>query len=221
MGRYKMKYQDNLELQDIQAVDVFLENRKTRTYVGRLRHGKSEGSYVFEYSKKYLYSNRSIPLGPDIPLIKKRHEKENLFKSFNDRIPSSKNPAYRVYCKTAGILPTERNQIILLATIGRRGPSSFVFEPVYKEMSEERDLGVFRKNLGLTIREFAEVFGFSTKTIHNIEINKGAAGESIKRLKMLVEFPEVSINQLLRNGGVLSEDKKMEAIQYLERCIQK
>ncbi|MCK5081361.1 MAG: HipA N-terminal domain-containing protein [Spirochaetes bacterium] len=214
-----MKYQNDLNPQDIRALDVFLENRKTRTYVGRLRHGKSEGSYVFEYSQKYLYSARAIPVGPDIPLIKKRYKKDSLFRSFNDRIPFSKNPSYKVYCKKARVLVTEKNQIILLATIGRRGPSSFVFEPVYKEIRQEGDLGVFRKNLGLTIREFSEVFDFSTKTVHNIESNKIASGEPNKRLKILVEFPEVSINQLLRNGGVLSEEKRMKAIQYLEGLI--
>ena len=48
-----------------------------------------------------------------------------------DRIPSKENPAYPDYCKSQGISVNETNPIILLIAIGKRGPSTFIFEPVF------------------------------------------------------------------------------------------
>ena len=85
----------------IEAVDVYLEKRKTREYVGRLsREGKK---FIFIYNDSYLYKGRAIPLGPDLPLTKKKFISETLFPSFEDRIPSKRNPAYPEYCKMVGI----------------------------------------------------------------------------------------------------------------------
>ena len=54
----------------IEAVDVYLEKRKTREYVGRLsREGKK---FIFIYNDSYLYKGKAIPLGPDLPLTKKK-----------------------------------------------------------------------------------------------------------------------------------------------------
>lgn len=215
-----MEYINKIKPKYIKELDVFLEKRRTRVYAGRLKYGKERESFVFEYSEKYIYSTGAIPLGPDIPLTKRKHKSKSLFKSFNDRIPSSKNPSYNEYCKEAGISPGEDNQIILLATIGRRGPSSFVFEPVFQETISMEELKEFRKKLGLTIREFAAVFGFSTTTIYKIELGKDNVSEGTKRLKILIAFPHVSLNALMRNGGMLHENKKIYAIQYLESCIK-
>ena len=218
-----MSYLDKIKPGNIQALDVFLEKRKARWHVGTLCYSKDGERFVFEYSDKYIYSKSSIAIGPDIPLTRKKHRSESLFKSFNDRIPSSKNPSYVEYCAQAEISPNETNQIILLATIGRRGPSSFVFEPIYKETVSDEALVAFRKNLNLTVREFSSVFDFSTSTINKIEKqqDKNRGSEAAKRLTILLEFPDVSIYALKKKGGALHQDKKLAAIQYLEQLSKK
>ncbi len=209
------------ESKKIIGIDVFLESRKTRTYAGRLEEFKKNNTqeYVFTYNDKYIYSKSAIPLGPDIPLTKKTHRSQELFKSLNDRIPSSKNPSYEEYCKTMGISSKERNPIILLATIGRRGPSSFIFEPVYTDGYGSDDVKKFREQLGLTFREFSQVFDFSSTTIQTIEANKDKGKESLKRIELYDKFPEVALYEVMRRGGILHENKKKLVLEKLEERL--
>ncbi|MCB1107049.1 MAG: hypothetical protein KDK76_03020, partial [Chlamydiia bacterium] len=53
---------------------------------------------------------------------------KSLFVPFLERIPSKNNPSYPEYCQSVGISVDEENVFVLLSTIGRRGPSSFIFE---------------------------------------------------------------------------------------------
>ncbi len=48
-----------------------------------------------------------------------------------DRIPSRLNAAYPEYCESVGIRVDERNPMILLPSLGRRGPSDFIIERVF------------------------------------------------------------------------------------------
>ena len=121
----------------IKAVNVYLERKKTRQYAGQLT--KQNKKFVFEYDKAYRCSNYPIALGPDIPFTKKKHISSKLFPSFEDRIPSKRNPAYPEYCQSVGISPSEKNLLVLLSTIGRRGPSSFIFTPVFETQEFSRE----------------------------------------------------------------------------------
>src|SRR5690606_29078874 len=116
------------------------------------------------YQHSYLLKKNAIPLGPEFPLTQERFTSRKLFPSFEDRIPSKKNPAYPEYLHQFELDPEESDPIVLLSTIGRRGPSSFVFEPVRADAADRIDLATFRKSLGLTIREFAAVFDTSPGT---------------------------------------------------------
>lgn len=204
------------------AVDVYLEQRKTRVYVGRLEKfkRKKQEEYVFNYDDQYLYGKIDLMLGPDIPLIKKTHRSRFLFKSFNDRIPSSKNPSYEEYCKNVGISPKEKNQLILLATIGRRGPSSFVFEPVYQDDYLVEDVKAFREELGLSLRDFASVFDFSAKTIQSIETGKVTGKDSLKRIALYSKFPEVALYEVIKNGAALHDNKRSAVVKILKTKIK-
>src|SRR2546428_10963427 len=110
-------------------MDVYTEGRKRRLYVGDLSYSVEGDKYRFEYDESYLHSPSAIQLGPDLALDKKIHVSEpgKLFLSFADRLPDPSNPAYQEYCVSQGISVDEKNPIILLGTIGRRGPSTFVF----------------------------------------------------------------------------------------------
>ena len=197
------------------GVDVYLEFRKTMRFVGEFQ--KKDRHFVFSYDKFYLNQSSSIEIGPDLPLTKRVHKSKTLFKSFIDRIPSKRNPAYAEYCETVGISPTEKNEIVLLATIGRRGPSSFVFEPSYAPLVSDKERQDFRKSLNLTIREFAAVYDFSTKTLQKIEKGGLISRDSQKRMDTYILFPKVAIFDLMRNGGSLIIDKRIYALEKLEK----
>src|SRR5579872_66873 len=118
---------------DEYRLKIFHEGRKRRILVGELIYDKKKDRYELIYDKNYADSKKAIPIGPDLNLFKLHHQskKGELFPSFMDRIPDKSNPAYNDYCKAQGVSPAEKNPIILLGAIGKRGPSSFVFEPVY------------------------------------------------------------------------------------------
>lgn len=194
---------------EVSAVEVFLERRKSREKIGVLSRIKIDGKnhYEFIYNDEYLLKQKSIPLGPEFPLTQNKFLSRKLFPSFEDRIPSRKNPAYAEYCKSVGISVEETNPMVLLTTIGRKGPSSFVFEPRKYASSVKSDIADYRRKLGLTIREFAAVFGTSAASVQKIERNQPAGKELIKRLKIYLQFPEVARWEILNNRAQIHDDK--------------
>ena len=149
------------------GVDIFLEKRKTRLHVGVLE--KINGKLVFTYDEDYFKAKNIIPLGPEFPLTQKQFISERLFPSIEDRIPSQQNPAYPEYCELMGVDPKERDPFILLSTIGKKGPSSFIFSPIFERKILVEDVMKFRELLGLTTREFATVFEFSQASLNAFE----------------------------------------------------
>ena len=198
-----------------QAVDVYLEKHKTRIYVGKL---SKEGKYfVFTYNEAYRRGNHPVPLGPDLPLKKQTHRALALFPSLADKIPSKKNPAYKEYCQMAGISPLETNPFVLLAALGKKGPSSFVCVPVSKNTPfTAEDLKHFRKSLKLSLREFARVFDVSTASLYRVE-NKKTSGKNI--LKKIADYrhsPRLLKSKLQQTGSKIHEDKKT----FIEKALK-
>jgi HipA-like protein len=196
---YKTTYR--LDYTKVIGVKVFLENYSKRIFVGELK--QENDKYIFEYDKKYLNYQKAIPLGPELPLTKGYFESPKIFESFWDRIPSKDNSAYTDYCKQFNISPEEDKIMILLTTIGKQGPSSFVFEPIWSDSFSRKDLKSFRKTLGLSTRDFASSFGISQATIVRIENNKASGLEVLKFLEILYNFPEAAIYYIEKHGAVL------------------
>lgn len=198
-----------------EAIDVYLQHRKSREFVGRLTRENSK--YLFTYDDAYIYGRKAIPIGPDLPISSKVHTSvRKLFPSFEDRIPSKRNPAYKDYCKAVGIDPQEKDQMVLLGTLGQKGPSSFVFVPVFNDGFDKKSLEHFRKELKLTIREFAETFDFAPATIHRIETGESSGKDALKRMQIYFEFPETALFELKRSGFKINDDKRA----YVERVLQ-
>lgn len=198
----------------IEAVDVYLEKRKAREYVGRLSYENS--SFIFIYDDTYMYKNRSIPIGPDLPLVRKKFISESLFPSFEDRIPSRKNPAYHEYCNMVGIEYNEKDPLVLVATLGQKGPSSFIFSPVITTSITNDDVINFRKNLNLSIREFSDIFDFSPSTINRIEKKLTSGKDALKRLEIYFYFPEVALYEVNKNRFKINDEK----CKYVEDFLQ-
>lgn len=199
-------------LDKIIGIQVFLEKRKTRLFVGTLT--SIEGQFRFEYDKEYLNRRYAISLGPEMPLTRQRYQSKTLFIPFSDRIPSRENPAYPEYCEAMGISVEEDQPFILLSTIAHRGPSSFIFEPLYKETFSAKNLIHFRQSLELSVREFAWCFGFSESAITRIESDKSSGREILKRVQIYARHPEVALEMIHLYGGILhpTKRKKIEAL---------
>ncbi len=198
------------------AIAVFLEKRKTRQYVGKLHFLKKSNVFEFVYDDEYLYGKNTIPLGPELPLTKQVHRSSKLFPSLQDRIPSKENAAYPEYCQAAGIAVNENNPIALLATIGKRGPSSFVFEPFYEDRFSVKDLIDFRAELGLTTREFALCFDLTHTALMRIEKGHSSGRELLKRIEIYQRFPEVALSMIERHGGAINSEKRKKIVKLLK-----
>ena len=205
----------NYKTHNIVGVDVYVESRKTRRYVGRLTKelNDKQTRHVFRYDSKYLRASSSIPLGPELPLTKSEYSSTKLFPSFADRLPSPQNPAYNEYLEKFHLSSNEKDSLILLTTIGRAGPSSFIFEPVTKDKSQD-DLKNFRTELGLTVRDFSAAFDIASASVQRIE-NGTAGREVLKRIELYRRFPEVAIFEVNRNGSKLHETVKSRLIKKL------
>lgn len=199
--------QDNLKLCQ-EKLNIFHEGRKRRIFVGELVYSKEQGIYELIYNKSYAYSDTAIPLGPELDLFKLHHrsEKGKLFKSLLDRIPSKENPAYKDYCLSQNVSPDEKNPIILLGSIGKRGPSSFIFEPVYYSSFAKEDIKKFRDEIGLTQHDLAKILGISIATLARIETGISHDTNTIKRIEIFFKFPAVALWELKQTGGWLHSE---------------
>ena len=196
------------------AVDVYLQRRISREYVGQLKREK--GRFAFTYDERYRFSERAFALGPDLPLSKRVSKSRKLFPTFEDRIPLRSNPAYAEYCQWVGISPDERDPMVLLSTLGQKGPSSFIFAPARDTQFGRKDLIQFRQRLGLSIREFADLFDFGPATIHRIESGKSSGKDALKRIEIYCRFPRVALFELSRSGCKIGDRSKDRAVKALE-----
>lgn len=194
----------NLEI-DPNRLLIFHELKKRRIYVGELIYDTKIDMYKLIYDFNYINSKNAIPLAPELDLFKTVHTsgKGQLFSAFIDRIPERQNPAYADYCCSQGISIDETNPIILLGTIGSRGPSSFVFERTYKTKLSINDIIELRKELNITQHDLAEAFGISNVTLQKIESGASNDVKTIQLLQIYFTFPEVAIWQLHQTGGTV------------------
>ena len=214
--------QDNLKPSQ-EKLNIFHEGRKRRVFVGELIYNEETENYELIYDKNYAYSDTAIPLGPELDLFNLHHrsEKGKLFNSLLDRIPSKKNPAYKDYCASQGISPDEKNPIILLGSIGKRGPSSFIFEPVYLSSFTSKDIIKLRNKIGITQHDLACSLDVSIVTLARIETGTSYDTNTIKRIEVFFKFPDVALWQLKQTGGWLHSEVLTKLINYFNRMKSK
>ena len=203
----------------IVGVQVFLERKSDRLLVGILR--RVDDTFYFEYNNSYLNGKGVISLGPEMPLTRRSFQSKTLFVPFADRIPTRDNPAYVDYCHATGISLEESDPIILLTTVARRGPSSFIFEPLFEDSFSSKDCRDFRKMLGLTVKEFGVCFEFSPAAITRIELGQSSGREILKRAEVYVNYPQVALDQIKRHGGALHTQKRLKVESFFNSRSQK
>jgi DNA-binding XRE family transcriptional regulator len=203
---------------DQNRLKIFHEGRKRRILLGELIYDKEKDRYELIYNKNYARSKNAIPISPDLDLFKLHHqsEKGKLFPSFIDRIPDKANPAYNDYCKAQGISPDEKNPIILLGSIGKRGPSSFIFEPVYYSEFDSTDIIKLREQLQITQHDLAKALDISKTTLQRIEAGVSRDLNTLKYIQILLKFPEVALWQLKQTGNRVHKDVLTKLTKYFE-----
>lgn len=198
-------------------IHVYLEYATKRIYVGELK--KNIKGYTFTYDDRYLESDGAISVGAELDLFSKTHHSTELFSSFEDRIPSRSNPAYKDYVNHFGLSLEEENKMKLLMTIGKRGASSFVFEPVFEDAFDGASVKKFRTELGLSQVKFALIFDFAVATVQNLEMGKSSDTNTLRRIEIYEKFPQVAFFQIIKNRAKIHTSIFSDLIQlYDQKC---
>jgi len=200
------------------AVDVFLESRKTSEFVGKLTF--ENRNYVFEYNLQYILSSQAIELGPELPKTRRYFKQGKLFASLEDRIPERRNPAYVDYCRVTGIDPGETNKLVLLSSIGSRGPSSFVFEAEFQKYTS-LEAKKFRQKLGLSTRDFGHLMGVTQSSIVRLEKGQTTGREILKIIELVENCPRAFEYFFVKNKKYLHSKSQEKVFKILRADIKK
>ena len=107
---------------------------------------------------------------------------------------------------------------MVLLSAFRKGPSSFVLEPVFEKASfSSADLKKLRQDLKLSIREFADVFNVSSTAVYRIENNKTSGKQVLEDLKTCIESPILALDKIHKTGSRIHEDKKNFIEDFFEK----
>lgn len=116
----------NIAEASMKKVAVIFENRKKRELVGELTHVRSK--WVFQYDKKW--EKKGISLDMELPITGKPVVSKFMPEFFAERIPPKESGTFTTYAKIWGLTEELSDPMALLVTLGHRGPSNYVFDPV-------------------------------------------------------------------------------------------
>lgn len=193
----------------LKKINIWSQTKNGRVFVGQL--WRENGKYSFEYDRSYQRSKSAVPLGPEFKLLKRSFSSKELFPTFVDRIPSKENPSYRDYCAQWNISPDESDPFVLLTTIGRRGPSTFVFEPPLADVYGAKELKIFRERLQLNQREFSSLFGLTQATLARIETGKTDSPLILRYVELCDKVP-AALKWVVDQRGQYIHDQKRALI---------
>lgn len=196
----------------VKKINIFSQTNRSRVLVGELY--KENGKFHFQYNPEYQKLKTAIELGPEFELWKNHFESKQLFPSLENRIPSKLNPAYKDYCKQWSISEDEDDEMILLSTIGRRGPSSFIFEKDEDFSFDADEVKKFRKELNLSMKEFEDLFELPHSTLIRLENGKSKNKILLRYLETFSKNHEALYSLLLKRGQYL-HDKKFKKIMNI------
>ena len=161
------------------------------------RGDKVDGVSHCPADSRYRERPNALSLGPELPLTRQNYRAKELFPAFADRLPDKENPAYPEYLESLQVPLTETDPLVLLPTIGRVGPSSFIFDPEFKET--EQRLKSFREGLALTTRDFSALFDISIGSLHKLESGKASGREVSKRMALYMALPQAALFEVQKN----------------------
>jgi HipA-like protein len=198
----------------VNKINIFSQTKSKRSFVGTL--WKDKKGYHFQYSFDYTRQKTAIPLGPEFDLWKEKFTSKKMFASLLDRIPSNRNPAYIDYCQQWGIDPNEKDPLVLLSSIGRRGPSTFIFEKAIEINYLPQLVKEFRIKLGLTQSEFELLFRLSHATLIRLEQGKSTNETILTYIQMVEETPSALLWLLKTRGQYLHDNTVAKIRKFLD-----
>ena len=99
--------------------------------------------------------------------------------------------------------------------MGRKGPSSFICEPLWSGTFSAKDLKAFRQALGLSTRDFAICFGITQAALVRIEGGKASGAEVLKVIEIFKKFPEVAEYHVRKHATALHSKTKEKVLEML------
>lgn len=203
---------------NLSALDVYLERRERKQYVGRLAR-QSDQKFHFAYDEAYQRMNNSISIGPSLPLVKKEFLSTNLFPEFLDRIPSSQNPAYEDYCNSVGISVEEDDLMVLLIKLGKRGPSSFILEPVVEDNPADvvNNIRGFLAENSLSQQDFANLLDIPITSLSRLLTGTSVDRTLLRLIDLYLSSPKSLAQIFSYTQRKLTEKKRARLFKYLEK----
>jgi HipA-like protein len=193
-------------------VVVFEELRKTKIIVGALYREK--GAFYFTYERDYLDRQLATSLGPDLPLGVKPIRSKHFFQSLQDLLPDKNNPAYASYSKKTGVAVDETDVLKLLISVGKRGPSKFVFEEYPDDILPTAEkLRQFREKLQLSQRDFSLLFDIPLISMQQLEKKEGVQKPTRMFLQLMMDNHKLLKEQIRKRGYLLHQEKLKMLIQ--------
>jgi HipA-like protein len=201
----------------MKAIDVYCELRTRRMKVGQLI--RDDEGYSYQYSENWLNFEGSFDLGPDLPLSNKVFRSKKLPESFASRIPSRDSANYARYCEERGISVEERDEMVLLKTIGHKGPSSFVFE----ENFEIEDMKIVTNRLdsmkeNFSLRTLKILFNISMGSLQKI-LAKEYGGPSFQLIEVCL-IEKSAFDFKLSRAHELGDETRLQLRQWAEQNIK-
>jgi HipA-like protein len=200
------------------AIDVYLERRERKQYVGRLTR-QPDQKFHFSYDEAYQRMENSISIGPSLQLVKKEYLSMNLFPEFLDRLPSPQNPAYEDYCASVGISVKEDDIMVLLLKLGKRGPSSFILEAVVEDDPAVivNNIRVFIEEISLSQQDFANILDIPITSLSRLLTETSLDRTLLRLIDHYLSSPQ-SLGELFAyTQRKLTEKKRARMFRYLEK----
>ena len=196
-------------------VNIFLEYQKTRKFVGTL--SQENGKYIFRYDETYRLEDNCMPFGPHFPVSEREHVSKEMFSEFQDRIPSRRNPAFVEYCEIVGISSTETDYFILLPTLGKRGPSSFIIERAYLEEASDtiEKIKLFLKNTQLSHTDFSHLLDIPRTSLMRLLNGKSTDKTLLRLTELYLTKPELLRELFAITSGRITPQKLKNVKKYL------
>ena len=207
---------------NLSALDVFLERRERKQYVGRLKR-QPDQKFHFAYDEAYQRMENSISIGPSLPLVKKEYLSIDLFPEFLDRLPSPQNSAYEDYCASVGISAEEDDLMVLLIKLGKRGPSSFILEAVVEDDPTVivNNIRIFLEENSLSQQDFANLLDIPITSFSRLVMGKSFDRTLLRLIDLYLSSPHLLGELFAFTQRKLTEKKRARMFRYLAKKCDK
>lgn len=107
-------------------------------------------------------------------------------------------------------------------TIGSRGPSSFIFEPIQKnDFNVSKELKNFREKTEISLSDAALLFDFNYVTLQKMEVGKLKNRTLMRMMEIFLKYPDCLYDQLIKNKGFIHENVAFNVFKFIKKSRKK